>query len=65
MVFIQFLLKILMISLNQTYSYHTLQIGIKAMAVKKNFSVVIKIRLKDVFIIAKTWKQPKYPLTAK
>lgn len=35
------------------------------MAVKKNFLVVLKMRLKDLVIRAKNWKQSKCPLTAK
>lgn len=31
----------------------------------KNFFVVVKMRLTDLFITAKNWKQPKYPLSAK
>lgn len=43
---------------------HILQIRMKAM-VAENFLVVIKTRLKDLFIRAKKWKQPKCPWTAK
>lgn len=38
--------------------------GIKAMAVRNNFLVVVKTGLKELAITAKSWKQSKCPLTA-